>query len=107
MVLNVLVVAKKVKNVLVKKKLAIVVVVMNVAAKKAIVNVKDTKKNILVDVDVVVKVNNSPFLFALFCPVRASPALYASLDGREILPITTCRRAPVTLGRVLGIPRMA
>jgi hypothetical protein len=64
-VLNVLVVAKKVKNVLVKKKLAIVVVVMNVAAKKAIVNVKDTKKNILVDVDVVVKVNNSPFLFAL------------------------------------------
>jgi hypothetical protein len=64
-VLNVLVVAKKVKNVLVKKKLAIVVVVMNVAAKKAIVNVKDMKKNILVDVDVVVKVNNSPFLFAL------------------------------------------
>jgi hypothetical protein len=64
-VLNVLVVAKKVKNVLVKKKLAIVVVVMNVAAKKVIVNVKDTKKNILVDVDVVVKVNNSPFLFAL------------------------------------------
>jgi hypothetical protein len=64
-VLNVLVVAKKVKNVLVKKKLAIVVVVMNVAAKKAIVNVKDTKKNILVDVDVVAKVNNSPFLFAL------------------------------------------
>jgi hypothetical protein len=56
---------KKVKNVRVLKKLAIAVVGKTVIVKKALVSVKVMMKNIHVNVDVVVKVNNFAF-FILF-----------------------------------------